>query len=53
MKIEVVSCDDDGNVELDLDDEGQAYLIKLGFEALLNRAMCVLKNEVEANEANR
>jgi len=53
MKIELISCDDDGNVELDLDDEGQNYLIKLGFETLLDVAMDALKNEVEANEANR
>ena len=46
MKIEVISCDDFGNVELDLDDEGQTYLIKLGFETLLHIAMDKLAEEV-------
>ena len=46
MKINVLSCDDFGNVELDLDDEGQTYLIKLGFETLIHIAMDRLAEEV-------
>ena len=36
MKIEIVSMNEEtGEVELDLDDEGQQYLIQLGFEMLM------------------
>ena len=40
MKIKVVSMNEEtGEVELDLDDEGQTYLIQLGFEALLRMSL--------------
>ena len=40
MKIKVISMNEEtGEVELDLDDEGQTYLIQLGFEALLRMSL--------------
>lgn len=50
MKIEIVSMNDEtGDVELDLDEEGQNYLIQLGFEALLMDKLAEIKN----NETDR
>lgn len=50
MKIEIVSMNDEtGDVELDLDEEGQNYLIQLGFEALLMDTLAEIKN----NETDR
>lgn len=46
MLIKVISCDEEtGEVELDLDDEGQNYLIQLGFETLVLRAAEGIKDE--------
>lgn len=50
MKIEIVSMDEEtGEVELDLDEEGQQYLIQLGFETLLMDKLAEIKN----NETDR
>lgn len=50
MKIEIVSMNDEtGDVELDLDEEGQNYLIQLGFETLLMDKLAEIKN----NETDR
>jgi hypothetical protein len=40
MKIEVVSFDEEsGTVQLDADEEGRQYLLELGFNALITRAL--------------
>lgn len=40
MLIEVISIDEETcEVELDLDEEGQNYLIKLGFETMVRMAL--------------
>ena len=40
MKIKVIAMNEEtGEVELDLDEEGQNYLIKLGFETLVRMAL--------------
>lgn len=50
MKIEVIEFNEEtGEIELDLDDEGQQYLIQLGFEMLMDMS----RNEVDRNEKNR
>lgn len=50
MKIKMISMDEEtGEVELDLDEEGQNYLIQLGFEALLMQTLA----EIKDNEENR
>ena len=50
MKIEVISelieqPDGSGIVEIDFDEEGKTYLLQLGFETLLKRAIEVMKKE--------
>lgn len=48
MKIEVIVMNEEtGEVELDLDEEGQMYLIKLGFEALLMQTLAEIKDNEE------
>lgn len=40
MKIKVIAMNEEtGEVELDLDEEGKAYLIQLGFETLVRMAL--------------
>ena len=39
MEIEVISVDDDGRVELELDEEAQAWLIEVGFNKILRDAL--------------
>jgi hypothetical protein len=40
MKIEVVSFDEEsGTAEVDADEEGRQYLLELGFNALIKRAL--------------
>jgi len=35
VEIEVISVDEDGRVELELDEEAQAWLIEVGFNKIL------------------
>ena len=58
MKIDVVgeirdNPDGSGDVVLDCDDEGRAYLMQLGFEVLLKRGMDAMKHDKEMYERNR
>ena len=39
MEIEVISVDEDGRVELELDEEAQAWLIEVGFNKILRDAI--------------
>ena len=51
MKIEVLKFDEEtGVVQLDVDKEGTQYLIELGFNAMLMRAIEEFTNEREKNE---
>ena len=58
MKIDIVgeirdNPDGSGDVVLDCDDEGRAYLMQLGFELLLRRGMDAMKHDKEQYERNR
>lgn len=48
MKIEVLEYkEDEGIVTLDIDQEGQRYLLERGFNAMLTEALELLKKEHE------
>jgi hypothetical protein len=48
MKIEVVSFDEAAGVaEVDADEEGRQYLLELGFNALIKRALDMAEAEHE------
>jgi len=51
MKLEIINFDEaTGAVELDVDEEGKQYLLELGFNSLLMKALESLENEREPNE---
>lgn len=39
MEIEVISVDEDGRVELELDEEARAWLVEVGFNKILRDAI--------------
>jgi hypothetical protein len=52
MKIELVRYDESTDTaELDVDDAGRQYLLELGFNELIRRAMEGLENEREKNQS--
>jgi hypothetical protein len=52
MKIEVVSFDEEsGTVQLDADEEGRQYLLELGFNALIMKALEGLEDEREKDSS--
>jgi hypothetical protein len=52
MKIEVVSFDEaEGTAEVDVDDEGRQYLLELGFNALIMKALEGLEDEREKDSS--
>jgi hypothetical protein len=52
MKIEVVSFDEAAGVaEVDADEEGRQYLLELGFNALIMKALEGLEDEREKNQS--
>jgi len=52
MKIEVVSFDEgSGTAEVDADEEGRQYLLELGFNELIKRALEAVENEREKNQS--
>lgn len=52
MKIDVISFNEETNVvELDIDEEGRKFLVELGFNAMLMRAVEEFTNERETNQS--
>jgi hypothetical protein len=52
MKIEIVSFDEDARTaELDVDAAGRQYLLELGFNALIMKALEGLEDEREKNQS--
>jgi hypothetical protein len=52
MKIEVISLDEaEGTAELDVDEEGKQYLLELGFNALIMKALEGLEDEREKDDS--
>lgn len=52
MKIEVISFDEAAcTAEVDVDEEGRQYLLELGFNALIMKALEGLEDEREKNQS--